>query len=110
MFEIEDVIEINKQFSNGNLVNKSSLDFALSSAKKTKDWITQLAYITRAIVLDHVFEEGNKRTAVAIMLAYLNVHKKGYDINKLDQTVVRIIKERAKDISEIRRLIKNAIW
>ncbi len=106
----EDVIAINKEFSNGKMVNESSLEFALSSAKKSKDWVTQLAYLIRSIVLDHVFEEGNKRTAVAVMLAYVKAHKKGYDIDKLDQIIIRIITKNISDISQIRRLIKDAIW
>ncbi len=110
MFTVEDVIEINKEFDKGNLVNRSSLEFALSSASKTKDWITQLAYIIRSIVIDHTFEEGNKRTAVAVMIAYIKAHKKGYDVYKLDQIVIRVIKKNITDIEKIRRLIKDGIW
>ena len=110
MLTVESVVLLNKELSNGNLVNRSSLEFALSSANKTKDWITQLAYIIRAIALDHVFEEGNKRTSVAVMIAYIKAHKKGYDIDKLDRIIVRIITRKINDIAKIRRLIKDAIW
>jgi len=110
MFDVNDVVEINKEFDKGNLINKSSLEFAISSVNKTKDWITQLAYIVRSIVIDHVFEEGNKRTAVAVMLAYIKAHKKSYDLTKLDQIIVKMIKKKLTDIAKIRGLIKNAIW
>jgi len=110
MLSVKDIVEINKDFSNGNLINKSSLEFALSSARKSKDWVTQLAYLVRSIALDHVFEEGNKRTAVAVMLAYVEAHKKGYDINKLEKLTIRIITKQISDIAKIRRLIKDGIW
>ncbi len=110
MFKIEDLIEINKQFDKGNMVNRASLEFALSTAQKTKDWVTQLAYLIRSIALDHVFEEGNKRTAAAVMIAYAQAHKKEYDIYKVDQVVVQIIKKNINDIARIRRLIKDALW
>jgi len=110
MLTIADVVEINKSFDNGKLVNKSSLDFALSSCRKTKDWITQLAYLVRAITLDHVFEEGNKRTAVAVILAYLKAHKKAYDLHKVDSIIITIIQKQTNDITHIRRLLQNAIW
>lgn len=110
MLTISDIVEINKSFDNGKLINRSSLDFALSSVRKTKDWVTQLAYLVRSIVLDHVFEEGNKRTAVAVIIAYMKVHKKGYDITKVDEVIVKIIRKQTHDIAQIRRLLKNAIW
>ena len=110
MLTVKDMVLINKEFSNGAIINKSNLEFAVSSANKTKDWIAQLSYIIRAIIIDHVFEEGNKRTAVAVMIAYIKAHKKSYDINKLDKIVVTIIKKNITDISKIRELIKDAIW
>ena len=110
MLTFADMVEINELFDTGKLVNKGSLDFALSSCRKTKDWITQLAYLIRAITLDHVFEEGNKRTAVAVILAYLKAHKKAYDLHKVDTIIITIIKKQIHDIAYIRRLLKNAIW
>lgn len=109
MLRIQDLIEINKEFDKGKLVNRSSLEFALSSIKHTKDWITQLAYLIRSIALDHVFEEGNKRTAAALIISYAEVHKKRYDSTKVDQIVVKVIKKQITAIEEIRRLIKDAI-
>lgn len=110
MLSIEDIVEINKQFDTGKLVNKSSLAFALSAAQKTKDWLTQLSYLIRSIVLDHVFEEGNKRTAVAVVFAHLKAHKKGYDVTKIDRIIIMVIQKQIQDIATIRRLLKDAIW
>lgn len=110
MLTVDDIVLINKEFDEGNLVNRSSLEFALSSAKNTKDWITQLAYIVRSILIDHVFSEGNKRTALAVMITYITAYKKGYDVNKLDRIIVTMLKKNVTDIGKIRRMIKDAVW
>ncbi len=110
MFSVQDVIEVNKEFDKGKIVNGGSLEFALSSIKNTKDWITQLAYLIRSIVLDHVFEEGNKRTAVALIIAYAEAHKRAYDLTKIDKIIVKMIQKKITDIEQIRRLIKDAVW
>ncbi len=103
------IIEINKKFDKGNVVNKSSLDFALSSAKNTKDWIKQLACIVRAILIDHVFEEGNKRTAAAIILYYFEAYQVAYDPYKIDKVIVEIIVKNINSVEHIRRKLKDAI-
>ena len=110
MLTVDETVLINKRFDTGNLVNRNSLEFALSSAKNTKDWVTQLAYIMRAILIDHVFAEGNKRTVLAVMIAFVEFHKKGYELYKLDQIIVRMLKDNITDIAKIRRLIKDGVW
>lgn len=105
---IEEIQDINKQFDTGEIVNKSSLEFALNAVQKSKDWVTQLAYLLRTIVLDHVFKEGNKRTAVAIFIAFCTMKNKQYDIYKVDQIIKNMIQKNITDINKIRRLIKNA--
>lgn len=109
MISVKDIIKINKKFDNGNIVNKGALEFAISSLKHTKDWVTQLAYLVRAILIDHVFEEGNKRTASALIISTLETHKKAYDPYNIDKTVVQIIIKNITNIAKIRRLIKHAI-
>ena len=52
MIELKDIIEINKQFDKGDIINKSSIEFAISYFKDSKDWIKQLSYITRALLID----------------------------------------------------------
>ncbi len=103
-----DVVEINKLFDKGKIVNEGSLDFAISSTKKSKDWITQLAYFLRAIIVDHVFEEGNKRTAAALFIVYCEANKKAYDIYKIDIIIRDLIQKNISDLIKIRRMIKNA--
>lgn len=100
---------MNKEFDKGRIVNEGSLDFAISSVRKTKDWVTQLAYILRAIIVDHVFEEGNKRTAAALFVGYCKVHKRAYDNYKLELLIRDLILKNITDIAEIRTRIKDAI-
>ena len=105
----ETVISTNKKFSTGKMVNEGSLDFALAQANKTKDMITQLATIVRGIVLDHVFEDGNKRTAAAIVMALALLHQKAYDPYRIDAMIIKIATGKVKAIEKIRRLLNHAI-
>lgn len=105
----KDIVALNQEFDEGNLHNEASLDFALSYAKKTENWIKALAMLVRAILLDHVFAEGNKRTAALLIKTYAE-----YENHKTyDDKVVKLIKEIIlKKISSIRRIeekLKDAI-
>ena len=106
--EVEDIVKINKQFDSGRIVNKSSLEFALSSSNDSKDWLKQLAYLVRAIIIDHIFEEGNKRTASALIMAVLEENKIAYDPQKVDAIIIEIIKNNITIINKIKRMIKDA--
>ncbi len=103
------LIELNKEFDFGKLINESSLDFAISNANSTKDWIKQLAYITRAIIIDHTFSGGNKRTAAALIMGALEEGKLKYDPFKVDNLIINIINKNITNINKIRRIIKDAI-
>lgn len=110
--EIEGIVQrlcrINKNFGNGAIVNKSSLEFAISAAYKSKDSLEQLAYIVRAILCDHVFADGNKRTAANYIMAALEDFKYKYDPFKVDRFVLKIAKNNITKVKTIRRMIKNA--
>lgn len=105
---IEELVKVNKRFSNGRIINKSSLEFAESALRRTKNWQEQAAYIVRAIVADHTFEDGNKRTAAAYIIGLLETYKIPYDPFKVDKMVLTLAKG-TKSIDKIRRMIKNAI-
>lgn len=109
MIEIKEVIELNKEFDKGDIVNQSSLDFAISYAKHSKDWIKQLAFVIRAILIDHVFKEGNKMTVAALILINLEDRKLAYDPFKVDNIIIEIIKKNITNVDKIRRLIKDVI-
>ncbi len=97
----KDVIALNQEFEEGIINNEASLDFAISYAKRTTNWPKALAYLTRAILLDHVFEEGNKRTAALLIKSYAECE--GYEI--YNDRVLKLIKEiLLKNITNIRRI------
>jgi len=110
MIDKKDLIRLNKLFDDGVLVNESSLDFALSSIKKTKNWLEQLSYIVRALIVDHPFRDGNKRTAGAVIIAYFNLNNLEFDEEKIVKLVIELAKKSIIDIRKIRRKIKNVIF
>lgn len=103
-----EIVEINKKFANGVIVNKGSLEFALSATLNSKDWHEQLAYVIRALLCDHIFEDGNKRTAVAYLIAVLETFKYRYDSFKIDRLALKIAKNNISNIQTIRRMIEHA--
>ena len=109
MLTEKDIVEINKEFDKGVIINKSSLDFTIKTVESTKDWVTQAAYLTRAIALDHIFEEGNKRTALAVLIAYFKANKKAYDLYGVEKVIITMITKNISSIENIRRMIKNVV-
>src|SRR3990167_1396996 len=71
----KDIISINKNFALGHFENESSLNFALEHSKYEIAWTKQLAYLIRAVLIDHVFVDGNKRTAYGLLLNYVSLNK-----------------------------------
>ncbi len=107
MLSFKDIAAINKEFHKGIVVNKSSLDYALDQAKRTKSWLKAAAYLVRSVLIDHVFEDGNKRTAAGIIMLYYYINKLDFDKKAIDETVIRILKKNINSITQIERLIKN---
>ncbi len=109
MITKKDIIAFNQKFDKGYFENESSLDFALSHFKQDISWAKKLAYLIRAILVDHVFEEGNKRTACAVLLYY--VDEKEYKIE--EKTAISIIKrivlKNIISINNIKRMIEDGI-
>ncbi len=105
----KDIISLNKDFENGSVHNDASLEFALSYAKKTENWTRALAWIVRAILLDHAFEEGNKRTAALLIKTYAEYEgHRTYD-DQVVSLIKNIILKNIKSITKIEDLIKDAI-
>jgi|TARA_B100002003_G_C14008039_1_gene486408 prophage maintenance system killer protein len=105
----KDIVGFNQKFDEGNLSNESSLDFALSYAKRTENWTKALAFLVRAILIDHVFEEGNKRTAALLIKFYAEYEgKRTYD-DKILLLIKEILIKNITSIMKIEEMIKNAI-
>lgn len=105
----EDLLRINAGFG-GSLRSDSSLDFAIEiqDNKKLGEY-KKIAYLIRAILVDHPFSDGNKRTAMFIALAFAEQNNKQIDRELLLHHLVSIAKQNLTDISNIERRLKNAI-
>ncbi|MFO8016956.1 MAG: Fic family protein [Candidatus Woesearchaeota archaeon] len=111
MLNKKDMISINMEVGEtGELQNEGSLEFALSIIRQKKSWLYELAYILRSLLADHAFRDGNKRTALALVLAYLDERKMECDKEKLVRKLYNISKNNIADINRIVRMIKDAVY
>jgi len=61
------------------------------------------------LLVDHIFQEGNKRTGAALLLFYFDVHKVGYDPYKVSKVIAEIASKNINSVEQIRRRLKNVI-
>lgn len=89
----EDLLRINKGFD-GNLRSGSSLDFVLEQLgnKKLGEY-KKLAHLMRAILIDHPFSDGNKRTATFLAFAFVEENRKEVDRELLIHQIISIAKK-----------------
>ena len=105
----KDIVALNQEFEDGAFHNEASLDFALSYARRTDNWTKALAWLVRAILIDHVFEEANKRTAALLIKAY--AEHSGYDTynNRIVGLIKEVLLKNTTSIRKIEEMIKDAI-
>lgn len=105
----EDLLRINKGFG-GNLRSDSSIDFAFDKLKDNKlGKYKKLSYLVRAILIDHPFSDGNKRTATFVCLAFATKLNKEVDRELLIHHIISIAKNNIQEIRNIEWRLKNAI-
>ncbi len=105
----EDLLRINHGFG-GNLRNDSSLDFAISIQDNPKlGSYRKLAYLWRAILVDHPFSDGNKRTATFFALKFADENKKQIDRELIIHHALSIAKNNITNIRQIEWRLKNCI-
>lgn len=110
MWTKDEIVELNKSVGgSGKLINEGSLDFAVSAQERSKDWLLQLAHVARALLVDHAFEDYNKRAAVAAMLATFEEMKLAYDPYAVDNLVTRIAKKNVRNVKTIRSMIRDVV-
>lgn len=106
---VNDFLRINKGFG-GDLVKKGSLEYAIDKLKDNKLGLyTKLAYLFRAILVDHPFSDGNKRTAMFFAFFFLDEYGKVIDRNILAHQIQSIAKNNITDIRKIKRRLMTAI-
>ena len=105
----KDIVAINQKFDKGQVINSSSLDFALGQANQSKSWLKSCAILVRAVLIDHVFEEGNKRTAAGIITGFFEENELNYNPEEIAKGVAKILMKNITSIAEIERVILNAV-
>ena len=106
----KDIIRMNQEIGeSGEISNENSLDYLFSIMKAEKSWLYELSYIARGILVDHIFRDGNKRTAFILIISYFEDKGLNYDKDIIYNFVYKISKNNIIDINKILRLIKNGI-
>lgn len=106
---LNELERINKQFEpKSRIKNPSSLEFAAEHAARTQDWTKQLAYLLRAILVDHAFEDGNKRTGAYLVFKFFEENKIPVDAQKVDRLLIKIASDNITNINKIRRQVYDA--
>ena len=105
--QLNDIVNMNKQFDTGALVNSSSLEFALSAIKRKGSWLEQLAFLVRALLVDHPFKDGNKRTTITLIISYFDENKIQYSKDKVIQTIIKISAETPTSTRLIEKELKR---
>lgn len=93
----------------GEFSNESSLDFTLDLTKHKRNWLYEVSYIVRSLLVDHVFQDGNKRTSLLVMSYYFEENKKKYDQQALLNLITKISRKTIRSPVTIARLINHVI-
>ncbi len=102
----EDLLRINAGFG-GNLRAGSSLDYAIEVQKNPRIGdIKKLAYLLRAVLVDHPFSDGNKRTATFLVFNYAGQERKQVEREMLIQQIISIAKQNITEIRNIEYRLK----
>ena len=105
----EELIRINKGFG-GNLRSDSSIDFAFDRIENKKIGpYKKLAHLVRAILVDHPFSDGNKRTASYLALSFAEEYNKEVDMELLIHQIISIANKNITKIRDIEWRLKTAI-
>ncbi len=108
-FHISEFEQINRKFEPASqLRNSGSLEFAIAQAGNTIDWTKQLAFLLRAIVVDHAFDDGNKRTGAYLIFKFFKSNGFIAEPQKVNKLVIKIASESIADVEKLRRLIHDA--
>ena len=105
----EDLLRINQGFG-GNLISDSSIDFAIEMQENEKlGEYKKLAYLWRAILVDHPFLDGNKRTATFFALQFAEENNKQTDRELIVHHALSIASKNITNIRQIEWRLKSCI-
>lgn len=115
---IADIMRLNKEVidrfgglytsGNDNFHNKASLEYVLESVifplfgeELYKDCFEKIAAIARAIIVEHVFHDGNKRTALAVIIGILAMNGYGFIPSEDDENFLVGMAENKTELAQI---------
>jgi prophage maintenance system killer protein len=91
----------------GKLSPSNSIDYAIEQANNEKNFYRKLAYVVRSMTSDHSFIDGNKRTAITMILT--EFQEKGIKVDKfmLEKVIVDLARTGEGDINKIERKLRR---
>ena len=105
----QDIMRINEEFG-GNLRNDASLDFAIQMQdNKRLGPYKKLAYLFRAILIDHPFSDGNKRTVMWVAYKFADEIDKKVDRDLLIHQITSIASRNIQEIRNVEWRLKTAV-
>jgi death-on-curing family protein len=104
----EAIIEINKKFENGTMLNEGNLEHVVYKVANTRGIDRKAATLLIELARKHAFTDGNKRTAFESMLAFLKINGKELEVGETSRfnVVVWAVKPKTQ-LDEIVTWIAN---
>ncbi len=85
----------------------NALSYAVSRANNEKTFFRKLAFLVRSMTSDHSFIDGNKRTALTIVLSELRAKGFKVDRKKLIKTIRGLAMTGEGNITKIERKLRK---
>ena len=104
----EAIVEINKKFEKGIVINEGAIDHIVYKVASTRGIDRKAATLLIEIARRHAFTDGNKRTAFESMSAFLQLNGKELKVGETSRfnVVVWVVKPRTQ-LEEIVTWIAN---
>jgi death-on-curing family protein len=102
----EKIIATNRAYG-GHEFPHNSLDYSIERANEERNFYKKLAHLVRSMTSNHSFTDGNKRTAMTIVLTEFQEEGIKCDKNRLVKTLVELAKTGEGDISIIERRLRR---
>jgi death-on-curing family protein len=102
----EQIIRTNAVYG-GSKRFSDNLEYSVDKANNEKNFYRKLAYIVRSLTSEHPFTDGNKRTAITIVLT--EFEEEGISVNEkmLVKTIVNLAKTNEGNINKIERKLRR---
>jgi len=102
----EQIVKTNAVYG-GRPRPSNSLDYSVERANEEKKFFKKLSYLVRSMTSDHSFIDGNKRTAITIVLT--EFQEEGIKVDKyaLQRTMVNLSKTGEGDLNKIERKLRR---